>query len=207
MGSATFTAIALFSDMTYALTTLNYTFQLSGSPLALNLVNAPVASLPVGLTAIVGAQALFSNGPVDVSQTAAYQVRSGTTNVFSVDFTGLLRANAPGTDWLDVSYNGFTASAQISVGVCAYSLSPTNQLISSSGGSVSVQVTTQAGCGWAADTGGAAWLTPVNASGSGSATITLTAAPNTTGASQTAIVTVAGQDVAIIEPAQHAPTS
>jgi hypothetical protein len=85
MGSTTFTAIALFSDMTYALTTLNYAFQLSGSPLALNLVNAPVASLPVGLTAIVGAQALFPNGPVDVSQTARYQVRSGTpTSLVSI---------------------------------------------------------------------------------------------------------------------------
>ena len=201
MGSTTFTAFAVFSDMTYATTTLSYTFQLSGSPLALNLLNAPVASMPVGSSVIVGAQALFSNGPVDVSQAATYNVRSGTTTVFSVDSTGTVTANGPGTDWLDVSYSGLIASAQIAVGSCTYDLSPVNQLVDYSGGSVTIQVTASSNCAWTADTGGASWLTATNASGSGSGTITLTATPNTTGASQTAIIAVATQDVAVIQPA------
>jgi hypothetical protein len=87
------------------------------------------------------------------------------------------------------------------VGVCTYSLSPTSQLVRKSGGSVLIQVTAQAGCGWTADTGGATWLSSINASGSGNGTITLTAGPNTTRASQTAIVTVANQDVTITQPA------
>lgn len=201
LGSTTFIAFVLFSDMTYATTTLNYTFQLSGNALALNLVNSPVASLPVGSSAIVGAQALFSNGPVDVSQAATYAVRSGTTNVFSVDSTGTVTATGPGTDWLDASYGGLIASTEISVGTCTYSLSPTNQLVNDTGGMVSVQVTTQSGCSWTADTGGATWLTTTSASGGGSGTITLTAAANTSGATQTAIVTVANQDVSVIQPA------
>jgi len=64
MGSTNFVAFAVFSDMTYAVTGLNYTFQVPGNPLALKIVNAPVASLQVGSSAIVGAQALFSSGPV-----------------------------------------------------------------------------------------------------------------------------------------------
>jgi hypothetical protein len=201
MGSTNFVAFAVFSDMTYAVTGLNYTFQVPGNPLAFNLVNAPVASLPVGSSAIVTAQALFSNGPVDIGPAATYKVRSGATSVFGVDSVGTVTANGPGSDWLDVSYNGVSASAQISVGTCAYSLSPTNQLVAYGGGSVSVQVTTQNGCGWTADTGGAAWLRPINASGIGSGTVALTATANTTGAIQTAIITVASQDVAIIQPA------
>jgi hypothetical protein len=201
MGATTFTAFAVFSDNTFAVTALNYAFQPSGSPVALNLVNAPVASLPVGSSAIAGAQALFSNGYVDVSQAATYKVRSGTTSVISVGSTDVVTANGPGVDWLDVSYGGLTASAQIMAGSCTYALSPTSQFVDVSGGSASVQVTTATGCAWTADEGGAAWLTAANASGTGGGTITLVATANTTGASQTAIITVAGQDVAITQPA------
>lgn len=201
LGSTNFAAFAVFSDNTFAATLLNYAFQPSGGPLALSLVNAPVASLPVGATAIVGAQALFSNGPVNVSQAATYTVRSGATNVFSVDSTGTVTANGPGNDWLDVSYNGVTASARIAVGTCTYSLSPVTQIVEYSGGSVSIQVTTQDGCVWTADDGASVWLTFTNASGSGSGTITLNASANTSGNQQTAIVTVANRDVAVTQPA------
>lgn len=201
MGSTTFTAFALFSDMTFATTNLDYAFQPLANPLALNLVNYPLASLSVGSTAIVGAQALFSNGPVDVSLAATYKVRSGTASVFSVSSAGTVTAKGPGTDWLDVSYGAVAASAPISVGSCTYSLSPTSQLVDHNGGSVSIQVTTQSGCAWTADAGGATWLTITNAGASGSGTITLTAAVNTSGVTQTAIITVSNQDVAVIQPA------
>ena len=48
LGSASFTAITVFSDNTFAVTTLDYTFQTSGAPTALNLVNAPVADMALG---------------------------------------------------------------------------------------------------------------------------------------------------------------
>ena len=201
LGSTSFTAFAVFSDMTFAVVPLNYTFQVSGSPSTLKLTNAPVASMRIGSSAIVGAQALFSNGTVDVSQAATFKVRSGQTNVFVVDSTGLVTANGAGTDWLDVSYGGVNASAQISVGSCTFSLSPANQYVDYSGGSVSVQVTTQSGCAWTADTGSAAWLTPNNTSGNGSGAITLTAASNTAGTTKTARITVANQGATVIQPA------
>jgi len=201
MGSTTFTAFAVFSDMTYATTTLNYTFQIPGNPLALNLINPPIASMPAGSSASVEAQAVFSTGPVDVSQAATYKARSSTTAVFSVGPNGRVTARGSGTDWLDVSYNGLTAAAQIGVGTCTFSVGPQNQLVDYSGGTISIQVTTQAGCGWTADVGETAWLKLTNATGTGTEMITATAAPNTTGSTQTAIITVADQDVAVVQPA------
>jgi pimeloyl-ACP methyl ester carboxylesterase len=201
MGSTNFVAFAVFSDNTFATTTLNYTFQLSGSPLALNLANAPVGTLPVGSSAFVGAQALFSNGPVDVTEAASYKVRSGTNTVFSVDSSGVVVANGPGTDWLDVSYGGLIASAQVNVGSCTYSLSPPDQLVDSIGGAVTIYVTAPTGCSWIADIGGASWLMATTASGNGSGTITLVATPNATSANQKAIITVANRDAAVTQPA------
>ncbi len=226
MGSTTFVAFALFSDMTYATTTLNYTFLLSGSPLALSLTHAPVASLPLGSSIIVGAQALFGNGYfgngyVDVSQAATYKVRSGTDRVIRVEpgcellpgqmkslqlsstpcsqTTGSITATGSGVDWLDVSYNGLTTSAQIMVGSCIYALGPINQTINVSGGTARIQVTTTTGCSWIAADGGATWLTDAKASGTGSGAIEFTVIPNTTGAARTAIITLASQDVAITQ--------
>jgi hypothetical protein len=145
LGSTSLVAFAVFSDMTYAVAGLNYTFQLPGSPLSLNLVNAPVASMPLGTSVLMSAQGLFSNGPVDVSQASSYGARSGTSKVFSVDSGGLVTANGSGVDWLDVSYNGLSVSAQIMVGQCTYSLSPKNQTVDVGGGSPSVALTTTTG--------------------------------------------------------------
>jgi pimeloyl-ACP methyl ester carboxylesterase len=200
MGSANFVAIAVFNDMTFAAMPLQYTLQPSGNPLDLTLVNAPSGNLPVGSSIVVTAQAGYSTGPVNVTSLATYNAQSGTSSVFSVGPGGVLKAAGSGVDWLNVSYNGVTASAQVMVGSCTYSLSPVNQIVDSGGGSVSVEVSTADGCAWSAG-GGDTWLTFTNQNGSGSGTITLTASPNTTGANQTAFVTVANQDVAITQPA------
>ncbi len=201
LGSTTFVAFAVFNDNTYASTTLNYTFQTSGNASALKLLNPPLAALPLGSWTIVGAQALFANGAVDVSHVATYKVRSGSTNVFSVDSTGLVTAFGPGTDWLDVSYNGASSSAPISVGTCTYSLTPRNQLVGFGGGTATIKVTTQSGCAWTADDSGAPWLAVTSADGTGNGTITLVAAPNTTGVNQTAMIRVAGANAAVTQPA------
>jgi pimeloyl-ACP methyl ester carboxylesterase len=201
MGSTSFVAFAVFSDMTFSATALQYTFQPSGNPVDLTLVNSPAENLPIGSSTVVSAQAGFSNGQVDVTQLAAYAARNGTSSVFTVGSDGLITTTGPGVDWLDVSYGGFTASAQIMAGSCAYSLSPVNQIVDFSGGTVSIQVTTATGCAWTSDDGGAAWLTAASASGTGSGTITLTASANTTGSTQVAFVTIANQDVAITQPA------
>jgi hypothetical protein len=200
LGSTTFGAIAVFSDNTYATTTLNYTFQPSGSPSALNLVNAPVASMTMGSSRVVQAYALYSSGQINATQVATYTAGSGSSSVFSVSPGGTITANGNGVDLLNVSYGGVTATAQIPVGPCTYTLNPTDQIVPNTGGTVMIQVTTQSGCAWTAG-GGAAWLPFAQASGSGNGAITLTAAANSSGSTQTAAVTLAGLTAVLTQPA------
>ena len=198
LGKANFVAFTVFTDNTFASVQLSYPLQPSGNALALSL-NAPAASLPVGLSTIVSAQALFANGPVDVTQQATYVARSGGTSVFSVGTNGSITTTGNGTDWLDVSYGGQTASAQITVGLCTYSLNPVNQYLDVSGGTVTIQVTTGSGCPWTADLGGSTWLSSTNLSASGSASISLCGSEHDWSISP-AIVTVANQEAAITQP-------
>lgn len=201
LGSANFAVFAVFSDDTFAAMPLSYAFQPSGS--AANLtIQAPVASLPVGLTTIVPAQVAFAGSPiyVDVTNAATYTAGSGGTKVFSVGTNGSITSTGNGVDFLNVSYSGVSASAQISVGSCTYTLGPTNQIVQQSGGTASIQVTTQTGCSWTASAGFASWITLSGASGTGSGTIYASTQANNTGSTQTGYITVDGQDVAVIQP-------
>jgi pimeloyl-ACP methyl ester carboxylesterase len=103
LGSANFGAVAVFSDNTYALTALTYTLQPSGTPYALNLVNTPVANMTLGTSRVIEADALFTSGPIDVTQVAAYTAASGSASVFSVGAGGTITANGNGLDLLQVS--------------------------------------------------------------------------------------------------------
>src|ERR1019366_8725199 len=100
LGTANFGAITVFSDNTYALTTLSYTLQPTGTPYALNLVNPPLAGMTIGASDEIQAFALFSSGPVDVTQAAAYTVRSGSVNVISGSSGGAITANGNGVGLL-----------------------------------------------------------------------------------------------------------
>ena len=200
MGTANFTAFAVFSDNTYATTTLQYTLEPTGTSFGLQLTNLPAGSMVVSLPAIVGVQAGYKAGYVDVSSLATYSTGSGGASVFSVTPGGNVTPSGPGVDVLNVSYNGMAISAPISVGSCVFSLGPLNQLVPFSGGSASVNVTATPGCSWTAQVD-QAWLSLTGGSGTGSGTITAVAQANTSGANQTAFVTLAGQDVAVIQPA------
>jgi len=200
LGSTTFGAVTVFTDKTYAVTTLNYAFQPSGTPYALNLVNAPAASMSVGASRVVDANAQFASGPVDVTQAATYTAASGSTRVFSVSSGGFVTAKGDGLDTLNVSYGGVTATAPVSVGACTFALYPANQIVSNSGGEAVIKVATQPGCAWTAG-GGAAWFPFAEASGSGDGEIVLKAAANTSGGTQAAFVTLGGQSVIVTQPA------
>ncbi len=199
LGTASFAAIAVFSDNTYAITTLNYTLQPSGSPYALNLLNVPVASMTVGSSQVVQAYALYTGGQINVTQAATYTAASGTANVFGVSSGGTITADGDGVDLLNVSYGGASATVQIPVGPCTYSLNPSNQIVPNTGGTVTIQVATQPGCAWTAS-GGAAWAPFSQASGSGNGAITLQAAANSSGGTQSALVTLAGLQAFVTQP-------
>ena len=83
---------------------------------------------------------------------------------------------------------------------CTYGATPATQTVVVAGGAVSVSVTSQSGCGWTA-TSGASWLTvSSNGSGSGNATVGLTAAPNGTTTQRSTTVSVGGTSVSVVQP-------
>jgi len=200
LGVTTFGAIAVFSDNTYAMTTLNYAFQPVSTPYALNLLNAPLAIMEVGESRIVQANALFPNGTINVTQAATYKAASGSTDVFTVSAGGTITANGNGVDEVRVSYGGVTSIAPIRVGSCNYALTPASQLVPYTGGTVTIQVTTQPGCSWTAS-GGSNWLPLAQASSVGSGVIILTALANSTGGTLSATVSVGDVTAFVAQPA------
>jgi hypothetical protein len=204
LGTGNFGPIAVFSDNTYASTTLNYTFQPTGTPTSLRLDNTPQASMTVGGFQIVKAYALYSNGEIDVTGEATYAAGSGTSNVFSISSGGVVTATGNGVDLLNVTYAGVTAAAPIPVGSCTFSLTPTNQLVPYTASTVPIQVTTQQGCAWTASSN--AWWAPLTqATGNGSGSITVSAAANNSGATQSGTISV-GRAQALLTQAATACT-
>ena len=82
---------------------------------------------------------------------------------------------------------------------CTYVVSPLTQSMPASGGSSSVGVTAGTGCAWSVSSS-AAWLTPgVGSGGTGAGSVAFTATSNTTSASRTGTLTVAGQSVTVTQ--------
>jgi uncharacterized protein (TIGR03437 family) len=82
---------------------------------------------------------------------------------------------------------------------CSYTVSPTVQSLSSDGGSSTINVVVAAGCVWTATTN-VSWIT-INsgASGVGVGTVTFLVAPNSTGSPRAGSITIAGQNVAVMQ--------
>jgi pimeloyl-ACP methyl ester carboxylesterase len=199
LGSMSFVVFAVFTDNTFATTTLNYTLTLIGSPVDIRLPNPPVSALGLGENVTVDAVADFSNGSVDVTSAAIYTARSGSTSVFSVGINGSITATGNGVDWLDATYKGLVGSALISVGRCTYTLTPMSQIVDYGGASIDIQISTQNDCAWTASSD-SIWLSPSQASGSGSATLSMTASANATGIQRTAFLRAGNVFVTITQP-------
>ena len=136
---------------------------------------------------------------------------SGFVNYAAGDYR--LAASSPyrnaGTDGTDLGANIAAMSAHTTVALsgnnssipCSYTVSPTTQSIAAGGGNASVAVSTTTGCGWTA-AANQSWVSVTGgASGSGNGTVAYTVAPNTTTASRTATLTVAGQAVTVTQSA------
>jgi hypothetical protein len=120
----------------------------------------------------------------DVGNSNTYLVsnlQSGATYYFAA--TAYDAAGFESSYSNEVSYNASSA--------CTYSISPTNQTFTSSGGTGTINVTTQASCSWAA--AGGSWITITSGSyGTGSGTVRYSVSANT-GASRTAASTIANK--------------
>ena len=108
--------------------------------------------------------------------------------------SGIGFCNPSGASISGISASGPTMTATMAVGPppCIYSISPTSQSFSASGGTGSVSVTTQSGCIWTA-VSNASWITITsNSSVTGSSTVYYSVAANTT-SSRTGTMTIAGR--------------
>lgn len=79
---------------------------------------------------------------------------------------------------------------------CSFSLSASNPMQAVAGGSGSVNLTTNPGCGWTASSN-VPWLTPASSTGTGSGTLNFTVAANGTGAARSGVLTIVGQSITV----------
>ena len=108
------------------------------------------------------------------------------------------------TNGIQVRINSMNATSfSVTIGnPCAYSIAPTSRSFSSVGGTDTINVTTNAGCPWAASSN-AGWITLTSGlSGSGSGPVAYSVAPNTTAASRSGTLSVAGQSFTVTQAAQ-----
>lgn len=78
-------------------------------------------------------------------------------------------------------------------GPCTYSISPTSEHFSSSGGTDSVSVTAESGCDWTA-TSNDSWISIISgSSGSGNGTVSYSVSSNSSANSRTGTMTIAGE--------------
>jgi fibronectin type 3 domain-containing protein len=92
-------------------------------------------------------------------------------------------------------------SNEVMYNACTYSISPTSQTFGSAGGTGTVSVTTQTGCGWTSASG-ASWMTITSgSSGTGNGTVNYSIAADT-GASRSAASTIAGKAFTVSQTSQ-----
>jgi uncharacterized protein (TIGR03437 family) len=161
-------------------------------------VNAPIPNVSVQIVNALNAATppgAHCNGPGGI-------VYTDSTGTASCD---LVITGQPGETPLAANVGDFQPTGffelQINAGAaCTYSLSPTSQAISASGGAGSVNVIASSTCGWAA-TSNVNWIVITSAaSGTGNGTVSYTAGADAAGA-RSGTMTIAGQTFTVNEGA------
>jgi hypothetical protein len=86
------------------------------------------------------------------------------------------------------------------VNSCTYTISPVSRTSPAGGETLTVSVTTQGGCGWAAVNNSTFMTVASGASGTGSGTVTISIPPNGSGVPRVGTVFIAGQILTITQP-------
>ena len=148
------------------------------------------------------AVAIPASCPVTASSTLSWvTINSGAsvTGDDLVTFTVASNAGIARSGIITIAGTPYTIS-QSGTPTCGTSLTPATLSFAASGGSFTATLVTPSGCTWTASWMGS-WLTVSPASGTGSTTLTLTAAANTSSASRGAIVMAAGLSITLTQSA------
>lgn len=166
---------------------------------------------------VTGAASVSTTGPTTAAPYWVKLERIGSTiNAYG---------SADGAAWTLVGSDAFSMAANVLVGLavsshisgtlatatfdrvstpaapCAFSISPASATFDAGGSAASVAVTaSDPSCSWTASSSDPSWLAVGQASGSGNALVTLTAAAND-GNARSATVTIAGQTFTATQPA------
>ncbi len=124
---------------------------------------------------------------------------SGTGNG-TVNYSVAANPNpSPRTGTMTIAGQTFTVNQ--AAAACTFGINPTSQNFSSTGGTGSVNVTTQAGCAWTA-TSNAGFITITSGgSGTGNGTVTYSVAANPNPSPRTGTMTIAGQTFTVNQAA------
>jgi hypothetical protein len=176
-----------------------FSFSLSCAPTISPTSQSPTAtggSLTVTVSAAAGCVwAAVSNDAWITVTTGATGAGPGSVTLSVAANTG----TASRTGTVTIGANTFTVTQAGTA--CSFTLSPTSQSFAAAGGSTTVNVTTSASCGWSA-TSGSAWVTISNGTArTGSGSVGITAASNSTTQSRTATLTIAGKSFVVTEQA------
>ena len=118
-----------------------------------------------------------------------------------VNYSVAANTAAARTGSMNVAGQAWTITQDAGGVTCTYSISPTSQPFSASGGSGSVGVTSSVGCSWAA-TSNAGWISITSgSSGSGSGTVNYSVTANTTASQRTGTITIAGKTFTVTQDA------
>ncbi len=136
-----------------------------------------------------------------VSNAPWITITSGATGISSENIEFSVAANpvtVPRTGAIQAGNGSATISFPVTqAGVCLYSLSASNIAIQPGGGSFTVTVVTNTGCVWSV-VSNSSWLTVTSgASGTGSGSFTLTAAPNSNDTDLVGTITVMNQTLTV----------
>lgn len=148
----------------------------------------------VGVTAPSGCSRTASSNASWITITSGSNGSGNGTVAYSVAVNTSTSART-GT----VTIAGKTFTVTQAGASCTYSISPTGQSISSSGGPGSVGVTAPSGCSWTA-VSNVSWITITSgSSGNGSGTVNYTVAANTSTSPRSGTLTVAGKTFTVTQ--------
>ena len=141
---------------------------------------------------VAGYKVYYGTASLDYQSTT--DVKNSTTSTFSnlqIGTTYYFAVTAYSATGVE---SGYSAEVAYAPPTCQYTLSPTSQSISASGGSASTGISTQTGCAWTAVSNAPGWLTiPSTSGGTGSGTVSYSVAANSGTTSRSGTMTVGGQ--------------
>jgi hypothetical protein len=157
----------------------------------------------VSVTAGVGcAWAATSNDGFITVTSGSSGSGNGTVN-FSVAANGV---QSPRTGTITIAGQTFTVNQQ-AASSCTFTISPTSQVFPSTAGSGTVNITTQSGCAWTAQSNNPFITLTSAASGSGNGFVNFAVAANSTPSIRTGTITVAGQTFTVTQAPNSCVTS